>query len=131
MLNPDLAAEPFAYGKKHISGDYIKTREFLSSLHIRDPLMYEILGSVKDIANGPPDVFLELAKELQIPLGSNVESILHLVQKAWEKVENSSLEPYFEEHYNSSMNKLSKSNAYIPDVGIPASKLSAILLGDL
>ena len=74
---------------------------------------------------------LELAKELQIPLGSNVESILHLVQKAWEKLENSSLEPYFDEHYNSSMNKLSKSNAYIPDVGIPASKLSAILLGDL
>ena len=131
MLNPDLAAEPFAYGKKHISRDYIKAREFLSSLHIRDPVMYEILGSVKDIANGPPDVFLELAKELQIPLGSNVESILHLVQKSWEKVENSSLEPYFDEHYNSSMNKLSKSNAYIPDVGIPASKLSAILLGAL
>ena len=26
----------------------------------------KFLGSVKDIANGPPDVFLELAKELQI-----------------------------------------------------------------
>jgi len=131
MLNPKLAAEPFAYGKKHISEAYIKNKDSFSKLEIRDPKIYEILGSVKDIANGPPNVFLELAKEFEIPVGSNVASILHLVQKAWEKLESSSLKPYFEEHYKSSMNKLSKSNAYMPDIGIPASKLSAILLGDL
>lgn len=132
LLNPELAAINFEDPKTNVSKEYIQSRldALGGPLRLLESEPYSIHGSIKEMTNGPPEVFLKMVNHDFKPDGNDVKSILGALERAWDKITDKEVKSAYLSTYEIAKERLQKTDAYTPGASAPAAKIISLFLLD-
>ena len=132
LLNPELAGMEFEHSKNNISQEYIKSRlEALGGrLDLSNLRPYTVFGSPMDLANGPPDTFVEMVEHCFPDHDSDKESILAAMEQVWSSITDPEVISAYQVAYDTAKEMLLDPNTYAPNAGAPAAKIISHSLFD-
>jgi len=125
ILNPKLATYQFENSKSNVSEEYVQIRldELGGAIELEEREPYSIHGSISDIHNGPPGVFLDKVKHRFIDTDSDIESILSALEENWSEIADNGVKAAYKSAYDLAKERLSDRNFYPPSAGTPAAKI--------
>ena len=91
---------------------------------------YDVFGSVMDITNGPPDIFMSMVSEYDFQGQEQKKATLELLEKQWSNIVGTNLEQIFQSAYDLAITRLKDNDSYPPSAGTPAAKIFALSLLD-
>ncbi len=132
LLDPELAAEPFENSKNDLTGEYIEHRlqAINRKISFEGIKPYTIYGSVTDIVNGPPNIFMAMVKDYNIDGMEFKEAILRILEKEWAKIEGTKLGDVYQSAYDTAKERLLDPDFYPPSAGTPAAKIISLMMVD-
>jgi hypothetical protein len=132
IINPKLATYQFENPKSNVSEEYVQSRlmELGGEIELKDFAPYSIHGSISEIQNGPPRVFLDKTKHHFIHEESDIESILSVLEKTWSEITDDGVRAAYKSAYNLAKERLSDRDFYPPSAGTPAAKIISLSLLD-
>ena len=132
LLNPELSGIEFENPKNNISQEYIESRlEVLGGrLDLSNLRPYTAYGSPKDLANGPPDTFVQMVEHCFPALDSDKESILAAMEHVWSTITDPEVISAYQVAYDTAKERLQDPDTYTPNAGAPAAKIISLSILD-
>ena len=132
LLNPELAEIDFEDPKTNVSKEYIQSRldALGGPLRLLESEPYSIHGSIKEMTNGPPEVFLKMVNHDFRPDGNDAKSILGALERAWDKITDKEVKSAYLPAYETAKEKMKDTDAYTPGASGPAAKIISLSLLD-
>ena len=133
LLDSKLAAEPFENSKNDLTDSYIEERlkAIDTEISFEDINPYRIFGSVNDILNGPPRIFMKMVADFDIEDSEPKAAILGMLEKRWSKIEGTKLGDVYQSAYDTAKERLLDPDFYPPSAGTPAAKIISLMMTDL
>jgi hypothetical protein len=131
ILNPELALAEFENSKYDLPPKFVEDRLFeLGGVFEHNNVeTYRIYGSVDDLVNGPPDLFLRKVHHC-FPVGEDkLDSINQHLDIVWDKLSEKH-KAIYGDTYKSAKQRLVSVGAYAPNAGAPAAKIISLTLLD-
>jgi len=131
ILNPELALAEFENSKYDLPPKFVEDRLFeLGGVFEHNNVeTYRIYGSVDDLVNGPPDLFLRKVHHC-FPVGEDkLDSINQHLDIVWDKLSERH-KAIYGDTYKSAKQRLVSVGAYAPNAGAPAAKIISLTLLD-
>jgi hypothetical protein len=131
ILNPELALAEFENSKYDLPPKFVEDRLFeLGGVFEHNNVeTYRIYGSVDDLVNGPPDLFLRKVHHCFPVSEDKLDSINQHLDIVWDKLSERH-KAIYEDTYKSAKQRLVSVGAYAPNAGAPAAKIISLTLLD-
>jgi hypothetical protein len=132
LLDEQLALHEYDSASKNISQEYAVNR--IAELSIDKPILFEnpynIFGSVLDIANGPPDCFLNLVENFSLNGLTERQKLKQMTTDYWNVVQQLGMGAPYKFVYSQGIEKLDDLSAELSFSAAYAARICAFALID-